>query len=315
MANMFGGIQNPRLVVVTGAGSGIGRATALRFAETGATLLVSDIDEGTAKQTAMIIVDAGAKAHAHRLDVTDDDAWASYATEVRERFGVPDLLVNNAGLTVVGGFLEQSKQAWDKQLAVNFEGMVNGCRHFAPMMADARRGHIVNVSSLMAYTPLPLTPSYNVSKAAILMFSETLRGELASHGVGVSAVCPGLIATAIGQNADVQSNTGVDEYRVATAQQFFFDQLERFGPILGLGPEVAARGIARAVRYNIAVLPIRPESWVFYAASRISPAGWRLLCAQVTPRRMAALSQLVSSVIPDRVIDSLASTGSDSRVR
>ncbi|QLY29555.1 SDR family NAD(P)-dependent oxidoreductase [Nocardia huaxiensis] len=298
---MFGGISDPRLVLVTGAGSGIGRATALRFAKHGATVLVSDIDEATAKQTAALIIERGGQAYATRLDVTDDTAWADYAVEVLDRHGVPDVLVNNAGIVVIGGFLDQSKRAWDHQMSVNLDGVINGCRAFAPLMADARRGQIVNVASVMAFSPSPLAPSYNVAKAGVRMFSECLRGELAPYRVGVSVVCPGAVATNIGKG-EITSDVGLPPDRVAGLQRGISELIVTLGPALGFGPDIIARGIVRAVRYNLAVLPVRPEAWAMFAAARLSPGLYRLALAQADPARVAALARFAARVIPDRVI-------------
>ncbi|WP_343232262.1 SDR family NAD(P)-dependent oxidoreductase, partial [Mycolicibacterium sp. CBMA 361] len=115
---------DPQLVVVTGAGSGIGRATAIRFAKLGAHVVVSDIDLDSAESTAAMIKGAGRRASSVQLDVTDPVAWEAFARDVRAGYGVPDVVVNNAGIVVSGPFLKLSAADWDKQLSINLMGVV-----------------------------------------------------------------------------------------------------------------------------------------------------------------------------------------------
>lgn len=299
---MFIGIRHPKLVVVTGAGSGIGRATALRFARNGAEVIVTDFNEQTAQETGAQILEKGGQASVYPLDVTDRVAWADLAATVLERHGTPDVLVNNAGIVVIGGFLDQSKEAWDRQLNVNFNGVVNGCRTFAPLMAQAQRGQIVNISSVMAFTPLPMEPSYNVAKAGVRTFSECLRTELAEFGVGVSVVCPGAAATGIVGAGDIRTDTGLDAERLARLQRMAGEYVVKYGPMLGFGPDTIAKGIVRATRYNWAIVPVRPEAWAMYAASRIAPRVYRFLLGQVRPGRATGLAQLGVRLVPERVL-------------
>ena len=238
---MFFGIRRPTLVLVTGAGSGIGQAAAVRFARDGATVIATDADLAAAEQTVAQIVGAQGKAVAFRLDVTDRSAWAGLATAVIERHGTPDVLVNAAATAVSGGFVDQPKPSWDRQLAINFEGVVNGCRIFARCMVDEGRGQIVNVASVHAYTPLPMSTAYNTAAAGIRMFSECLRTEMAGYGVGVSVVCPARSAT---------------------------------------GDDVAAQ-IVRVTNFDWGVAPVRREAWAAYAASRIAPRLYRYAIARV----------------------------------
>lgn len=299
---MFIGIRHPQLVLVTGAGSGIGRATALRFASLGATVIATDSNENTALETAAQILQQGGKAFAYQLDVTDNDSWAAVADTIQFAHGVPDVLVNNAGIAVVGGFLDQPKDAWDRQLAVNFDGVVNGCRTFAPMMARAGRGQIVNVASVISFIPTPMIPSYAVSKAGVRMFSECLRSELAAHGVGVSVVFPGAVATGIATASDIRTDTGLDPVRLGRLQGTFGEYLVKYGPMLGFGPNVIAKGIVRATKYNLAFLPIRPEAWFGYLASRISPGAWRFVVGQATPARVSAVVRFGVRLVPERIL-------------
>lgn len=295
---MFRGIRNPRLVFITGAGSGIGRATALRFASMGATVIVTDIDFRTATGTVAQIHAAGGHAAAHHLDVVDETAWNRVADTVFEQHGVPEVLVNNAGYGVIAPFLEQTRAMWDRQLAVNLDGVVHGCRTIAPLMVTEGRGQIVNVASVASWMPAPFWPSYATSKVAVRMFSESLRGELAAHGIGVSCVCPGAVATNIVKNAQVMTSAfdGDDTRRDAatdTVQRLVSD----LGPKLGFGPDVIARGIVRATRYNLGVLPVRPEAWLLESCYRLSPALTGYLLGQATPARLNRLAALAAPLL------------------
>lgn len=155
---------------MTGAGSGIGRATALAFAAAGAELVVSDIDEAAVKQTA-----------------------AEIAARVSGEHGVPDIVVNNAGIGQAGAFLHTTAEQFDRVLDANLGGVVNGCRAFGRRLVErGTGGHIVNVSSMAAYAPLQSLSAY-CTKAATYMFSDCLRAELDAADVGLTTTCPGLI--------------------------------------------------------------------------------------------------------------------------
>src|SRR6185295_14446676 len=152
------------LVSVTGAGSGIGRETALAFAREGAELIVSDIDEATAKDTAAQITARGGVAHAYVLDVSDAEAVERFADEVCARHGVPDIVVNNAGIGQAGRFLDTPPEQWNRVLEVNLGGVVNGCRAFARRLVErGTGGHIVNVASMASYAPLQSLNAYCTS--------------------------------------------------------------------------------------------------------------------------------------------------------
>src|ERR1700758_2862949 len=220
------------LVSVTGAGSGIGRETAFAFAREGAELVISDIDEAAVKGTAAEIATRGGVAHAYVLDVSDADAVEAFAERVSNEHGVPDIVVNNAGIGQAGNFLDTPAEQFDRVLDVNLGGVVNGCRSFGRRLVErGTGGHIVNVSSMAAYAPLQSLNAYCTSKAATYMFSDCLRAELDAAGVGVTTICPGLIDTNIISTTRFDAPVGrdgqVDDRRGQLNKMF---GLRRYGP-------------------------------------------------------------------------------------
>lgn len=255
------------LVSVSGAGSGIGRATAVAFAAQGAEVVVSDINEDVVKETAAQIAAAGGTAHAYVLDVSDADAVEQFAAEVCAEHGVPDVVVNNAGIGQAGDFLDTPAEQFDRVLEVNLGGVVNGCRAFAGRLVErGTGGHIVNVASMAAYAPLQGLNAYCTSKAAVYMFSDCLRAELSSAGIGLTTICPGVVDTDIVRTTrfDVPADRVADgEAARARAQKMF--GMRRYGP------EKVAAAILDSVRDNTAVRPVTPEARLVYGVARVAP--------------------------------------------
>lgn len=268
--------RNPRLAVVTGAGSGIGRAIARRLAGDGAEVIVADINEPTAQQTVALIEGAGGRAYAYRLDVSDPKAWEAFAAGVRDDHGVPDVLVNNAGILIAGTFLDHDAEDWDRIVGINLMGVVHGCRVFGAQMVDlADGGQIVNIASAAAFVPLRSAPAYAVTKAAVLMLSECLRIEFAASGVGVTAICPTVIRTNIAKNSAM---AGLDPETEAKLVDIGA-ALQRFS---WTSPDKVARAVARSVRRDWAIVPVNPDAWLVYFLHRLSPGLTRVFAQVVS---------------------------------
>ncbi|EDY62225.2 short chain dehydrogenase, partial [Streptomyces pristinaespiralis ATCC 25486] len=231
-----------RLVLVTGAASGIGRATALAFAAAGARVVAADRDAAGAADTAETCLLTGAyDAWAEVVDVSDEQAMEELAGKVAAEYGVVDVLVNNAGIGLSGPFLDTSSEDWKKVLDVNLWGVIHGCRIFGGQMAErGQGGHIVNTASAAAYLPSRALPAYSTSKAAVLMLSECLRAELAGRDIGVTAVCPGIVNTNITATARF---AGVDETEEKRRQK----RTARLYGLRNYPPEKVAEAILRAV--------------------------------------------------------------------
>jgi NAD(P)-dependent dehydrogenase (short-subunit alcohol dehydrogenase family) len=259
-----------RWVLVTGAGSGIGRQTVFAFAEAGARVIAVDRDAETAERTAELARLLGPEAHAHVADVSDEDAMTALEARLFEAHGAMDVVVNNAGIGVAGPFLETPGDAWRDVIDVNLMGVVTGCRVFgARMAARGTGGHLVNVASAAAFQPLRGMSAYCTSKAAVLMLSECLRAELAPLGIGVSAICPGVVATNITRTVRV---VGTDEAAARETATAWYARR-------GFGPEGVAEAIVRAVRDNADVVAVTPEAQVMHGMARFAPFALKALSA------------------------------------
>ncbi|MBZ3909531.1 SDR family oxidoreductase [Streptomyces acidiscabies] len=267
-----------QLVLVTGAGSGIGRATAFAFAEAGARVVAVDRDAESAERTAELARLVGAReAWAEAVDVSDEKAMEELADKVRQSYGVVDVLVNNAGIGMSGSFFDTSTEDWRRVLDVNLWGVIHGCRLFGRDMVErGQGGHIVNIASAAAYQPSRVLSAYGTSKAAVLMLSESLRAELAGKGIGVSAICPGLINTGIASTATF---VGVD----AQEQERRRERSSRMYGRRNYPPEKVADAVVRAVVRNDAVVPVTPEAKGSRLLSRLSPRVLRAF-ARYEPR-------------------------------
>ncbi|GAA3908928.1 SDR family oxidoreductase [Streptomyces gulbargensis] len=266
-AERFGG----RLVLVTGAASGIGRATAFAFAEAGARVVAVDLDgEGAVRTAEMARLIGAPGAWGETVDVADEQAMEKLAEKVEGEYGTVDVLVNNAGIGLTGSFFDTTTDEWKRVLDVNLWGVVHGCRVFGARMADrGQGGHIVNIASAAAFQPSRALPAYSTSKAAVLMLSECLRAELAGQGIGVSAICPGIVNTGITSTARFAGVTDeAEEKRRRT-------KAARLYGLRNYPPEKVADAILGAVLHDRAVVPVTPEARGARLLGRLSPGVLR----------------------------------------
>jgi NAD(P)-dependent dehydrogenase (short-subunit alcohol dehydrogenase family)/pimeloyl-ACP methyl ester carboxylesterase len=260
-----------KLALVTGAGAGIGRATAVELARQGAaTVVVVDRDAVSANGTAEAVRAAGAEAAVYQVDVSDEAAMNNLAAQVHNKHGVVDILVNNAGIGMAGRFLETTSEHWDNIMGVNVRGVINGSRAFGTQMVErGQGGTIINVASAAAYLPSKSMVAYGTAKAAVLALSESMRADLADEGITVTAVCPGLVNTNIAKSTIYAGMTAEQQERARQKADAAYRRRN-------YTPEATAKAIVKAVRTGPAVLPIAPESRVGYALRRISPSLIRL---------------------------------------
>jgi NAD(P)-dependent dehydrogenase (short-subunit alcohol dehydrogenase family) len=181
-----------KVCLITGAGSGIGRASAVLFAREGARVAVADIDLDAARRTAG---EVGGEAHAEKVDVTDEVETKAVAASIVRRFGPIDVLFNNAGIAGVGDVLETEPDLFDRVMRVNVRGVYLMSRAVVPFMIEQRSGTIINMSSCIAEIGLARRVSYAASKGAVLAMTKSMQVDLAPHGIRVNALLPGTILT------------------------------------------------------------------------------------------------------------------------
>jgi len=232
--NLEGGVA-----VVTGAGSGIGRAVAVRLAREKMSLAIADVDGVGLDETARLVGSSGGKISTHRVDVSDLSEVEAFAADVARQHGRVTLLINNAGVAMYGTIEELSIAEIDWLLRINFWGVVHGVKTFLPILKRAPRAHIANVSSIYGIISPAGQSAYCASKFAVRGFTEVLMHELEGTSVGVSCIHPGGIATAIARRARIAEGVKDKEQRqVAIAA---FDRVARLKP--GVAGDTIVDGI------------------------------------------------------------------------
>ncbi|MBH9383977.1 SDR family oxidoreductase [Pseudomonas aeruginosa] len=181
-------------MMITGAGSGLGREIALRWARDGWRLALADVNEAGLAESLKLVREAGGDGFTQRCDVRDYRQLPALAQSGEEKFGGIDVIVNNAGVASGGFFGELSLEDWDWQIAINLMGVVKGCKAFLPLL-ERSKGKIVNIASMAALMQGPAMSNYNVAKAGVVALSESLLVELALVEVGVHVVCPSFFQT------------------------------------------------------------------------------------------------------------------------
>lgn len=258
-----------KIVLITGAGSGIGRATAVELAQAGAVVIAADISAAGLTETEALIERVGGNCQLHPLDVTDKAAWEDLAATLDTLYGGLDILINNAGvLSRAESFLELSEEHCRFVFEVNFWGMYHGCRTMIPLMAKRPEAHLVNLSSSLALIGTPMHTIYCASKAAVRNYTEVLREELAGTRIDVTLVFPGAAKTNLGRN--VQHDD--EKKREENALNF-----ERFATTK---PETVAAAIVGGIRHRKRVVMTGIDGKVLGIMSRFFPmGGYRLMAA------------------------------------
>jgi len=247
-----------KIAVVTGGGSGLGRALCLALAQEAAVVVVTDIDGASAAQTAASIREEGGQAQHEALDVSDASAFTALVDRIVQRHGRIDLLFNNAGFAVAGDLRDIAHKDWRRIVDVNIMGVVNGTLAAYAHMVRQGSGHIVNTASVAGLVEAPTLTPYAMTKAAVVSLSMNLRTEAAMHGVKVSAICPGFIQTRI--------------YDAATVARVSNTEVFSLIPFKLMPADAAAQAALRGVKRNQAriVYPFHAKlMWTLY---RISPA-------------------------------------------
>ena len=257
-----------RVALVTGAARGIGRATALALADAGAQLIVSDVNEAALAEVAAQLSQRGRLLLSRRVDVSDRAQMQAFADAVHAQVPAVDILVNNAGVGLAGGILSTSLDDWQWVLNINLWGVIHGCHFFVPKMvehakAQGRSGHVVNVSSAFGYYGGSRTIGYCTSKFAVFGLSESLRNELAPHGIGVSVICPGVIDTDIVSTTRIAAEPGRDSEKIRARVQKMYKRRN-------FPPGLVADAIVGAVRCRRDVVPVTSEAWLLWLTSRVS---------------------------------------------
>ncbi len=230
-----------KVVAITGAGSGIGRALAVELGRHGALLALSDVDaQGLAETVAAVVDDSDTEVHCLVVDVASREALQDWADVVVERFGRVNVLVNNAGVSLTGEVADLDSDDMRWIVDVNFWGVVHGTRAFLPHLIASGDGHVVTMSSLFGLVSVPGQSLYNATKYAVRGFSESLREEMlvAGHHVGVTVVHPGGIKTAIARRGRVSAREDKD-----SLVELFDGQLAKMPP--ERAAEVILRGVLR----------------------------------------------------------------------
>ena len=249
-----------RTAVVTGAGSGIGRALARALAAEGCRLALVDLDPAGLEETRALL--PGVPVSTHVANVADRARMAELPAEIEAVHGAIHLLFNNAGVTINAPFGETSLAQLELLVGVNLWGVLYGCHFFLPALKRAGEGHVVNTSSMAAFMGLPNQAGYSATKAAVKALSESLRVELAPHGIGVTSIHPGAIRTNILKAA---VRHGSDAAQTA--------RLEALVNRFGMAPEKLAARVVRAVKHDRMRVRVGIDAHLVEWAKRLLPVA------------------------------------------
>lgn len=240
--------HHKRTVVITGAGSGIGKETALAFGALGYSLHLTDINQVALQEVKSLLAKTGCAVHLYNYDVTNSEQMNLFAKEFGQNELYLDILCNNAGIGVGSSFEELDLDGWQRVMNINFWGVIYGIRAFLPYLKKNLRGaHIINVASMSGLVGMPGMSAYTCSKFAVVGLSESLASELAPFGIKVTAICPGIINTNIIKNSHLVSYGSLTDEVVAKLYQRF-----------GAHPRSVAKDIVKAAKSNRVIKLSRP---------------------------------------------------------
>jgi NAD(P)-dependent dehydrogenase (short-subunit alcohol dehydrogenase family) len=245
-------------VMITGAGSGLGRALSVEFARLGWRVCIVDIDRARAEQTAQLVGQGGGVPLVRLCDVTDTTHLTSLADVLDREWGGVDVVVNNAGTAAAGHMEKIALDDWERIMAVNLKGVIYGCRAFIPMLVRQGGGHIVNVASAAGIVSLPEMSCYNVTKAGVISLSESLRVELADKNIGVTVAVPSFF------KSNLLDRFTCTDPRQRELTDLFFDRA------LASAEEVA-RDLLRAVARNRLYVMTQRDGRVLWFIKRMAP--------------------------------------------
>ena len=260
--------------VVTGAGSGLGRAIALRLARPGGQLLLADIDGAACAETARLVAERGATAHTQVVDVADPAQVEALAVEADRLLGRIDLVVNNAGVAAAGAVGQTSIDDWRWIVGINLFGVLQGCHVFAPRLIAQGGGAILNTASMAGIACAPTMGAYNVTKAGVIALSETLAAEVRAKGVRVTVLCPAFFKTNL-----LESARAADPELMRMARGLF----ER---ATMSADDVAAAALRAVARGSLYCLPMR-EGRVIWRLKRLMPERFVKILSSARAQRMA----------------------------
>lgn len=249
-------VVSGRTGVVTGAAGGIGRALAHEFARAGMHMVLADVDEPGLTSLARELHDAGHRALCVKTDVRELAELERLLERTLSEFGHCHLAINNAGVFHAAPLIEAAPRQWQRVIDINLWGVIHGCRVFGRHFVAQREGHIVNTASAAGFFPTPGMSAYSTTKFAVVALSRQLRWELASEGVGVTVLCPGVIKTGIANAPEV----GLEHLDM--------QQVMHRSP----GPEGLAKRALRAVQRNKPLVRYGSDSYLFSALGHLP--GW-----------------------------------------
>ena len=261
-----------KVIAITGAASGIGRATAVMLAGHQAALSLCDVSDEGLRETERLCRAAGASVRGARVDVSDHDAVNAWAEDTHDAFGRVDAIINNAGVSLSGAVGDLTLDDFEWIMGINFWGVVHGTRAFLPYLRASGDGHIVNISSLFGIIAMPGASAYNASKFAVRGFTESLSEELRLERAPVRVTCvhPGGIDTNI-----------VAGGRVTPSESLGFETVDQaardFKRLARTSPEAAAEQIVRAMARGRRRQLIGVDAWLLEKMQRLAPVAYQNL--------------------------------------